>query len=205
MSPLPQKTLTTRYVSLSLSLLLFLTFSDDTFSTPPSALFPEQVHHAVVPAQQHVPHVLQAGRARVRELPAAHGGGHETLHQNVSSRHPRTPLKRFPRLTSLHFISFLSPPPRSSRTDAESASSASAATGVNATARRLQHSAHSGARPSYRVAGLATGPPRRSYEGTQSQHDATPSTPAGRRSSTSGLSALKANFRKIFRTRSSSQ
>ena len=105
MSPLPQKTLTTRYVSLSLSLLLFLTFSDDTFSTPPSALFPEQVHHAVVPAQQHVPHVLQAGRARVRELPAAHGGGHETLHQNVSSRHPRTPLKRFPRLTSLHFIS----------------------------------------------------------------------------------------------------
>uniref|UniRef100_A0A7S3CBV9 RING-type E3 ubiquitin transferase n=1 Tax=Chloropicon roscoffensis TaxID=1461544 RepID=A0A7S3CBV9_9CHLO len=93
----------------------------------------------------------------------------------------------------------------SSRTDAESASSASAATGVNATARRLQHSTHSGARPSYRVAGLATGPPRRSYEGTQSQHDATASTPAGRRSSTSGLSALKANFRKIFRTRSSSQ
>ena len=105
MSPLPQKTLTTRYVSLSLSLLLFLTFSDDTFSTPPSALFPEQVHHAVVPAQQHVPHVLQAGRARVRELPAAHGGGHETLHQNVSSRHPRTPLEPFPQadLPSFHF------------------------------------------------------------------------------------------------------
>lgn len=91
---------------LSLSLFFFFSLFLTTPSLPPpSALLPEQVHHAVVPAQQHVPHVLQAGRARVRELPAAHGGGHETLHQNVSSRHPRTPLKRFPRLTSLHFIS----------------------------------------------------------------------------------------------------